>query len=137
MTAGAGCRCGQVRITISGDPVRVRTCWCRECQYWGAGNGTTNAAYRTADLAISGTVTWFDSIAGSGNPMRRGFCPNCGTPLFTGNGPDALYLAIRVGALDDPDSVRPTETIWVASAPSWACIDPDLPKTDHQPPPIK
>lgn len=133
---GAGCKCGRVRIAIAGDPVRVRTCWCRDCQYWGAGNGTTNAAYWRADLAISGDVAWFDGVADSGNPMSRGFCPICGTPLFTGNGPDAPLLAIRVGALDDPDSVRPTETIWTASAPAWAWIDPDLPQSEGQPPPI-
>ncbi|THD35145.1 MAG: GFA family protein [Sphingomonas sp.] len=137
MTAGAGCRCGQVRIAIAGDPVRVRTCWCRDCQYWGSGNGTTNAAYRREDLTIDGQVTWFDGVADSGNPMSRGFCPVCGTPLFTGNGPDAPFLAIRVGALDDPNAVRPTETIWVASAPDWASIDTDLPQSAGQPPSIK
>ena len=134
--AGAGCLCGQVRIAISGDPVRVRTCWCRACQYWGAGNGTTNAAYRRADIDISGDVTWFDSIADSGNPVTRGFCPRCGTPLFTANGHHAPFIAIRVGALDDPGSMAPSENIWIGSAPHWAHFDPDLPCSNRQPPPI-
>ena len=136
MNCQAGCLCGAVRITISGDPVRVRTCWCRDCQYWGAGNGTTNAAFRTDDLAITGEVRWHLSVADSGNRMRRGFCPACGTPLFTGNSEKTDYLMIRAGALDDPGSVRPTEVIWTASAPEWAVFDPELPQTERQPPPI-
>ena len=136
MTAGAGCLCGKVRVAIHGDPVRVRTCWCRDCQYWGAGNGTTNAVYRTADLVISGEVRWHMSVADSGNAMRRGFCPGCGTPLFTGSRDDTSLLAIRAGALDDPDSVCPTEVIWSASAPAWAVFDPALKRTERQPPPI-
>ena len=136
MTVGAGCLCGQIRVAIQGAPVRVRTCWCRDCQYWGAGNGTTNAAYRTADLAINGEVRWHRSVSESGNGMRRGFCPACGTPVFTGNSDHTEFLAIRVGALDDPDSVRPTEVIWTASAPGWACIDPELKQSERQPPPI-
>lgn len=135
--AGAGCLCGQIRIAINGEPVRVRTCWCRDCQYWGAGNGTTNAAYRTADLDISGEVSWYESVADSGNGVKRGFCPTCGTPLFTGNTAFTEFLAIRVGAFDDPSSVKPTETIWTASAPDWAVFDPDLPQSEGQPPPIR
>jgi len=57
--------------------------------------------------------------------------------LFTGNGPEAPLLAIRVGALDDPNSVHPTETIWVGSAPQWACIDPGLPQSEGQPPSVR
>ena len=133
----AGCLCGAVRIAIAGEPVRVRTCWCRDCQYWGAGNGTTNAAYRSEDLEIIGDVAWFESVADSGNAMRRGFCPSCGTALFTGHGDNREFLAIRVGALDDPDSVAPTEVIWTSSAPSWAPLDSTLPQTERQPPPIR
>lgn len=137
MTVGAGCLCGAVRIAIDGEPVRVRTCWCRACQYWGAGNGTTNAAYRTRDLRIAGEISWFESVADSGNPVARGFCPTCGTPIFTRNTSDDRFVAIRVGALDDPGSVRPTETIWTGSAPAWAPIDPALPKTEGQPPAMR
>lgn len=136
MSHGAGCLCGAVRIAIHGDPLRVRTCWCRECQYWGAGNGTTNALHRAADLEISGEVSWYESIADSGNRMRRGFCPVCGTPLFTGPADSHDFLGLRAGALDDPDSIRPTEVIWTGSAPVWACLDPDLPRVERQPPPI-
>ena len=135
--AEAGCLCGQVRIAISDEPVRVRTCWCRDCQYWGAGNGTTNAAYRTVDLQISGDVSWYESVADSGSAVKRGFCPKCGTPLFTGNTAFTEFLAIRIGALDDPSSVMPTEVIWTASAPSWAVFDPALPQSEGQPPPIR
>ena len=133
----AGCRCGAVRIAITGEPVRVRTCWCRDCQYWGSGNGTTNAAYRSEDLEIAGDVAWHESVADSGNAMRRGFCQQCGTPLFTGHSDNQQFLAVRVGALDDPGSVTPTEVIWTSSAPAWACLDPELPQTERQPSPIR
>lgn len=135
MAGGAGCLCGAVRIAIKGDPLRVRTCWCRDCQYWGAGNGTTNALHRIDDLEISGPVTWYVSVADSGNQLRRGFCGACGTPLFTGP-VSGEFLGIRAGAFDDPNAVRPTEVIWTASAPAWAVFDPALPRSERQPPPI-
>ena len=81
-------------------------------------------------------LQWYESVADSGNAMRRGFCPACGTPMFTGMADYHDIIAIRVGALDDPTSVRPTELIWTASAPSWACFNPDLKQVERQPPPI-
>jgi hypothetical protein len=43
---------------------------------------------------------------------------------------------LRIGTLDDHGSVAPQSVIWAESAPQWACFDPDLPRTDRQPPPI-
>ena len=37
-----GCLCRAVRYRISAAPVVTRECWCRVCQYLGAGSGTVN-----------------------------------------------------------------------------------------------
>jgi hypothetical protein len=42
MTITGGCRCGAVRYTIEAEPLFARHCWCRDCQYIGAGPGTVN-----------------------------------------------------------------------------------------------
>lgn len=137
MTTNAGCLCGKVRIAIEGEPLRTRTCWCRDCQYWAAGNGTTNALYRIEQISFTGEVSWYASVAESGTAMRRGWCPNCGTALFTGPALDPKFLGVRAGAFDDPNLVRPTEVIWTESAPDWACLDPTLPHSPRQPTQIK
>ncbi|SBP87575.1 hypothetical protein THIARS_60288 [Thiomonas delicata] len=46
---------------------------------------------------------------------------------------DYLWAA-SIGTLDNPSSVRPAANIWVASAPAWACFDPNLEMFEHQPP---
>jgi len=44
-------------------------------------------------------------------------------------------IFVRAGTLDDPEIARPAMTIWRSQAPSWACIDAELPSTPAQPPP--
>ena len=129
------CLCGAVRWESSEAPIVTRVCWCRECQYLGAGSGTVNACFRVAAFTITGKTTDHVDIASSGNRMHRRFCPVCGTPLFSEAESRPHLIFARVGTFDDPDLAKPAMTIWTASAPSWACINEDLPRLEGQPPP--
>ena len=131
-----GCRCGTVRFSLASEPAVSRLCWCRDCQYWGAGSATVNAVFRKADLKVEGEVRVYESLADSGSQMRRSFCPACGTPLFSESLQRPEAVIVRVGALDDPEVGRPSNAIWAASAPSWACTLQDLPSIPAQPPPL-
>jgi hypothetical protein len=111
-------------------------CWCKVCQKIGAGGATVGAAFRTEAVSIEGALKDYVSIADSGNRMHRRFCPECGTHLFSEAEARPHLIFVRVGALDDPEIVKPVATIWTASAPSWACIDSDLPRIPGQPPPV-
>ncbi len=136
MAITGGCLCGAVRYTAHEKPIATRVCWCRLCQYLGAGSGTVNTIFPTASLEITGELRDFQSTADSGNIMHRQFCPQCGTQLFSAAVVRPQWIIVRVGTLDDPDVVEPQSTIWAASAPSWAVIDLDIPCLDGQPPPV-
>jgi hypothetical protein len=129
------CLCGSVRWRSSESPIVTRVCWCRECQYLGAGSGTVNACFRKATFTVTGPTSDFPSVADSGNQMHRRFCPSCGTPLFSEAETRPHLIFVRVGTFDDPDVAVPAMAIWTASAPRWACIDAARPKVDGQPPP--
>jgi hypothetical protein len=129
MPISGGCLCGQLRYEIASEkPIVARVCWCRVCQYLGAGLGTANALFEKAALNATGERATFTSQADSGATMFRSFCPKCGTPVFSEAEPRPDFIIVRVGTLDDPEIGKPVGTIWTSSAPSWACIDEDLPK---------
>ena len=136
MSHGAGCLCGAVRITIDAEPMLARACWCRLCQYLAAGNATVNVVFPAEAVTVEGDVRWYESVAESGAGMSRGFCPQCGTQIFSKSDRRPTLLIVRSGALDNPDLLAPQGTIWTSMAPEWAHIDPDLPQFEHQPPPI-
>ncbi len=129
------CLCGAVRYQIDTPPLLVRTCWCRVCQTIGAGSATVNAVFPSAAFTCAGEIGTYTSIADSGNVMNRHFCPTCGVHVYgrVESRPD--IVVVRVGTLDDPEIAKPAMTIWTSRAPSWACLDPALPKFDGQPPP--
>ena len=130
-----GCLCRAVRYRISAPPLASRQCWCRLCQYLGAGSATVNVCFPAAAVEVVGETHDFVSVADSGNRMHRQFCPRCGTALFSAAEVRPHLLFVRAGSLDDPELGRPQMSIWTGQAPRWACIDPQLPSLPGQPPP--
>jgi hypothetical protein len=135
MAVTGGCLCKAVRYSIDARPIVTRECWCRVCQYLGAGSSAVNACFPSAALTVQGQLQDYQSTADSGNRMHRRFCPVCGTPVFSATESRPHLVFVRVGTLDDPEGVAPDMAIWTASAPTWACIDPDIPQVSGQPPP--
>ena len=131
-----GCLCGAVRFVIEAEPMAARACWCRLCQYLGGGSGTVNVCFPSNAFTITGEVREHESVADSGTLMRRGFCPTCGTPLFSAAESRPHLLFVRAGALDNPGLMPPQATIWASQAPGWACIDSAIPTIQDQPPPV-
>ncbi|MGO8799608.1 MAG: GFA family protein [Roseiarcus sp.] len=133
MAVMGGCLCKAVRYEIAAEPIAARTCWCRVCQYLGAGSGTVNVAFPKSATDVSGELRDYRSVADSGAVMHRRFCPSCGTHLFSEAEPRPHLIFVRAGTLDDPELARPAATIWASRAPSWACIDDSIPRIEGQP----
>jgi hypothetical protein len=122
------CFCGQVSYSINAAPVAARVCWCRDCQYIASGSATVNVLFPESAVVFSGEITTLEKIADSGNHVQRGFCPTCGSQMFSRTvEPAGQPIRIRAGTLDDRELMAPQALIWTDSAPSWAVLDPSLP----------
>ncbi|HEV7631572.1 MAG TPA: GFA family protein [Steroidobacteraceae bacterium] len=130
-----GCLCRVVRYASTAAPIAARICWCRLCQYLGAGSSTVNVCFPSQAITVEGELQDFVSLADSGNRMHRRFCPDCGTPIFSAAEARPHLLFVRAGTLDDPRVAKPQMTIWTSQAPEWACFNADLPQVEGQPPP--
>lgn len=136
MEVTGGCLCKSVRYRVTAAPIATRSCWCRVCQYLACGNATVNTCFPSNAMTIEGELADYSCTADSGNVMHRRFCPKCGTHLFSEAESRPHLVFVRNGSLDDPEIGRPSATIWVSAAPTWACIDEKLPRVERQPPPV-
>lgn len=128
------CNCGAIKATIDVEPMWVRQCWCIQCQKAAAGSATNNALFATKALDIAGDVAWRGYTAASGNSIEHGFCPSCGTPIFSRNSSRQGAWVVRLGFLDGDHGLKPGAAIWLDEAPEWALIDPSLEQFAGQPP---
>jgi hypothetical protein len=128
------CACGAVHYECSADPIFTANCHCRDCQRaCGAGFASVLGVPKDA-VKITGEVKFFDVKGDSGKTISRGFCPNCGSRLFSLLEVAPALMGIAAGSLDDPASYKPGMNIYTASAQPWTHMDPALPKFPQMPP---
>ena len=110
-----GCQCGAVRYEFTGTPLSATFCHCRMCQKAGGNLGLPLVSLEAAKLVWTrGHPSEFRS-----SPLvARGFCAQCGTPLYMREVGDACY-EITIGSLDSPQSIAPTAQVGIESRLSW------------------
>ena len=111
-----GCQCGAVRYSFKGPLGTTDVCHCRMCQKAFGSFGAVLVRVNNADFAWTrGEPETFKSSA----LVDRGFCKNCGTPLFMYEKGDG-FIDIAVGTLDNPNAVGSLQAqIGIESRVQW------------------
>jgi len=98
-----GCQCGAVRYHVKGALSYPHICHCRMCQKASGNYFMPLAGAHRDDFSLTrGAPGWFHSS----DQVRRGFCADCGTPLFFET-ISADSIAVTLGSLDDPKALSP------------------------------
>ena len=109
----------------------VHCCHCRWCQRESGSSYVVNALIESQRVhLLDGRVERIDtpSISGKGQLVSR--CPRCKVALWSHYayaGIGHLVSFVRVGTLDEPDSLPPDIHIFTASKQSWVVLPPDVP----------
>ncbi|MEM7502600.1 MAG: GFA family protein [Pseudomonadota bacterium] len=134
MTAIRGCcLCGNVRYEVQAA-LGGGHCYCVDCR---KSSGTSHCSHmiaRDADVEVTGVLSFFETAADSGNRVRRGFCPTCGSAVYSTNSGAPGLLFVRASSLDDPNDFSPQMAVYTSRAPQWASNDDTLPGFDEMPP---
>jgi hypothetical protein len=129
LTFPGGCLCGAVRYRANGASINDRVCHCRLCQKALGASFNARMLFKIENVEIEGQVSYINSSEG----LKRGFCPKCGSTLFSRR-ESVGVVGITVGSLDDPNVFKPQMHIYVASKQRWVKIDDGLPQYDGPPP---
>mgnify|MGYP000285292272 CR=1 FL=1 len=121
-----GCLCGARRYEFDGAPPHSGYCHCNMCKRATGGAFAVLVQARRAKLKWTGPPP---AVYRSSPIATRGFCPECGSPLFLQYDDDEL-VRLTVGSLDNPESIHPAGHYGVESRLSWADIGSGLPEEE-------
>ena len=124
-----GCTCRAVRYRMSSRPLFVHCCHCRWCQRETGASFALNAMIEADRVELlSGAPECIHTPSNSGKGQKIWRCPSCKVAVwsnYAGAG-DAVRF-IRVGTLDEPDTLPPDIHIFTMSKQPWVVIPPGMP----------
>ena len=77
-----GCTCGAIRYVGTVAPLISWTCHCRDCQRASSSAYCSVVYFPQAALTSIGESKYYEMPAARGRAISRGFCPECGSPVF-------------------------------------------------------
>lgn len=121
----AQCRCGNLRASATGEPVRVSVCHCLECQQRTGSAFSAQARWPDEQVTITGDSTSFDYVGESGKSATFRFCPACGSTIAYVIEALPGLVAIPLGAFADPTFPDPNFSVYESRKHRWVTITGD------------
>jgi hypothetical protein len=134
MKIEGGCHCGQFGYRAEVDPDAVIICHCTDCQT------LSGSAYRSVAPALEGSfqilhgeLRVYVKTAENGSRRAQGFCPECGTPIYSAPDDEASgFFGLRVGAIKQRALLVPKVQYWCRSAQPWVQDLSAMPRIETQ-----
>lgn len=108
------CLCGQIKININVEHIKVGACHCNMCRKWGG--GPFMAMHYNGPLIFTGNehITTYNSSSWA----ERGFCKHCGSHLFYRLKETTDYY-LPVGLFDDATDVLFESQVYIDKKPDY------------------
>ena len=132
VTREARCWCGDLRLTLKGDPFYVSSCACTRCQRRTGGFfGVTVYARPEQIAARSGETQTFKLPDGSTTFHR---CARCGTNLWWVPDEEDDVIGLAGGCFVGQNLPAPQRMVYTATRHPWVCVPEGLPEYEDAAP---
>jgi len=125
------CLCGKIKFEVKGEIPPMHACHCSICRK-ASGHYGVGADIARDNLKIHGeeNIKWFQTS----DWARRGFCENCGTPLFFDPIDKKItWTGVSMGAFDKPTRTQLTMHIFTKDKGDYYEIPDGLPQYEQAP----
>lgn len=119
------CGCGQVSFRLMAKPMFTHCCHCLQCQRLTGSAFVVNTIIENENIyLLSGEIIISPGPSESGRPHDIYRCAACMTAVWSDYGGRPNYRFVRVGALDNPNAIKPDAHIFTRSKVEWVIIPP-------------
>jgi hypothetical protein len=127
-TRTATCSCGQLRVIVEGDPVRISVCHCLACQQRTGSAFGVQARWPRDRVRTEGETKVWQRTGDEGTVMDFHFCPQCGSTVWYAQGATADTIGVAVGAFADPGFPAPNFSVYEERRHPWVTLPDALEK---------
>ena len=121
------CLCGEVSYEMEESKAgSAFHCHCSDCKKVTGSGKATVVEISENDIEIFGNFETFEKLGSDGSHVKRGFCPICGSQMFTFVRENVGALFVKAGTMDCSSWIRPVATCWASSASPWSPPDENI-----------
>lgn len=129
------CLCGATHYEISEEPIITAACHCTHCQKATGSAYSLNICVPESGFSIKGnTLRSYVDKGDSGLALKRFFCHQCGSPLYTQADAMPGIMIVKAGTLDDTSEFKPAANIWCDSKMEWLKHEQQMLDFEKMPP---
>ena len=130
----ATCFCGQLSVTMEGDPLMHGLCHCRQCQKM-SGSAFTFSGYwpRSAVKNMSGDASCYRKESESGRWLDVYFCPTCAGKVYWHLEFNPDVIGLPLGAFDSQTFPPPVYSLWHDTKQKWMEVPGTCATFEQQP----
>jgi hypothetical protein len=120
-TREAACHCGELRLTVEGDPFWVSICNCVACQRRTGSAFGIQAGFKPDQVRVDGRYSDYSRISDQSDRKEHvfHFCPECGSTVFYTEPTEPDRVVVMVGAFADPTFPPPLESDYDSRRHPW------------------
>jgi hypothetical protein len=123
-----GCFCGAIRYAFT-DVFDAGYCHCSICR---RSSGAALMSFANTPAAGFALTRGAPRFVASSPDFERGFCPDCGTVMFTRSIDPARWnmVSVHQGTIDAPERIAPAMHICASDRLPWLHLQDALPRFD-------
>jgi hypothetical protein len=121
-TREAACSCGQLRLTVEGDPIRISMCHCLACQRRTGSAFGIQARFSAKQVRVVGRYRDYVRISDDGEDRTFHFCNDCGGTVFYTLSTMPDVVAVPIGAFAEPGFPPPTVSVYESRRHAWLAL---------------
>jgi hypothetical protein len=129
------CLCGGLTFEIARAVGPFELCHCTRCRKASGSAFVAGIGVLAKDFRLLGgaeLIARYEAPSRKAPPAyRTSFCSRCGSPV-PDPPPDATWIEIAAGTLEDDPGLRPDRHIFVECRSAWFPITDDLPQLDER-----
>jgi hypothetical protein len=131
-TREAACSCGQLHLTVEGEPFSVGICHCLACQRRTGSAFGMQAGYDAGRVRVAGRSKEYPRTSDEADRKVHvfHFCPECGSTVFYTEPDEPDLVVVMVGAFADPTYPAPTESGYGGRRHRWVELDEGIQRDD-------
>ena len=129
-TRRAACSCEQLRLVVTGEPVRISMCHCLACQRRTGSVFGVQARFPREAVEIEGRAAVHVRAGDSGDTVSFHFCPECGATVYYVADAAPATIAVPVGVFADPTFPAPTVSVYEVRRHPWVAAPADAEHID-------